>query len=252
MTMPPIDRPNVVVRLLGKLLLFGLLLLIAAFIAVGVALSPIFVRYIDGSEVDWSRLSDIGQAYGAVSALLSALALGVIVTLQRSQVRYERSWLLREMHVDIIKIALDDPVYTQCWGPRMAPPGMDERLFYYVNLILNLWFYSWQHGELRDEQVRVYAASLFEGAVGREFWVWHGGWSIASGSGRRRAFLQMVDREYQRAVLAGPPRRGHEVHGRAPGKWRAARPPRVSARPLDRRSRRSPEGLRRKHAIRSM
>jgi hypothetical protein len=241
MTMPPIDHQNVVVRLFGKLLLFGTLLLFAAFIAVGVTLSPIFIRYIDGTDANWSRLSDIGQAYGAVSALLSALALGVIVTLQRSQVRYERSWLLREMHIDVIKIALDDPIYTQCWGPRMAPQRVDERLFYYVNLILNLWFYCWDHGELRDEQVRLYAASLFEGAVGREFWAWHGSWSISSGSGRRRAFLRMVDREYQRAVLAGPPKRGHEVRGRVPVGWRAARPPRVSARRLDLRRRRTRE-----------
>lgn len=178
-----------------------------------VALSPIAITALDRGDRDWSRLSDIGQTYGAVSALLSALALGVVATslrLQRSQVRHERVWLQRELHLNVVKIALDDPVYAQCWGPRVAPPDIDERLFYYVNLIIMMWSYAWEHCQLQEDQVRSYTAALFESAVPREYWARFGGWCHPMRRCRERRFYQIVNDEYQKAVQAGPPTRPYE------------------------------------------
>jgi hypothetical protein len=218
MTMPPISRGSVLARNLGKVAVAGAAALVICSVVAGVAFSPVVMGMLNSGGVDWSRLSDIGQAYGAGSALLSAVALGIVVVLQRGQVRHERTWRLREMHVDVMKIALDEPMYAQCWGPRMAPPHIDERLFYYVNLIVMLWFYSWESGELRDAQVQSYSAGLFESAVARDFWAWHGSWRLAAASGRRLRFLRIVDREYHRAVLAGPPSRRLEARRTRPAR----------------------------------
>jgi uncharacterized membrane protein len=59
-------------------------ILLLVIITVGlVVASPMALRAFDhGRQVDWSRLSDIGQTYGAVSAIVAAVALlGVTVSL---------------------------------------------------------------------------------------------------------------------------------------------------------------------------
>ncbi|OLB64717.1 MAG: hypothetical protein AUI10_09845 [Actinobacteria bacterium 13_2_20CM_2_72_6] len=56
-------------------------LLLGAAVAVTVAavvLSPFLLGALGGFGVNWTRLSEIGQTYGAVSAVLSALALGAV------------------------------------------------------------------------------------------------------------------------------------------------------------------------------
>ncbi|MDG4834030.1 DUF6082 family protein [Solwaraspora sp. WMMD1047] len=201
----------------GAALLAGLVVLISA--PVGLLLSPMLISTVDREDRDWARLSDIGETYGAVSAMLATLALGVVsvsLILQRSQVRHERIWLQRELHVNIVSFAIEDPVFAQCWGPRVAPPDMDERLFYYLNLIVMLWSHAWEHRLLPERQARTYAQSLFESEVAREYWNRFGAWRAPAGS-RERSFIRLVQQEYERAVLAGPPTRPYEPPAGFPG-----------------------------------
>src|SRR2546421_11244030 len=66
---------------------------LVAAVAVAVAavvLSPFLLGALGGFGVNWTRLSEIGQTYGAGSAVLSALALGagaMSVTIQARQGR---------------------------------------------------------------------------------------------------------------------------------------------------------------------
>lgn len=184
---------------------FGVLLL--GGILVAVAVSPTALHLLDRVEQDWSRLGDIGQAYGPVSALLSAVALCVVVFVQRGQWRHERLWTVRGMHMDVLNVALDDPAYAQCWGTRMAPEGVDERLFYYINSIIMLWSYAWENGELRDGHVRSYARTMFDSEAPRLYWRMYGGWRVSSSRGRRRRFLMLIDTEFRAAERNGPPAR---------------------------------------------
>ncbi|WP_033339982.1 DUF6082 family protein [Catenuloplanes japonicus] len=224
MTMPPVRRGGEATRVLFRGVAIVAVIALAAAVATVILLSPVAVGLISRGSQDWSQLSEIGQAYGGVSALLSAVALAAVVLLQRGQVRHERAWLLRERHLTVVKMALDDPFYAQCWGPRMAPDGVDERLFYYVNLILLLWQDSWIHGDISDDEVCNYAAGLFGGAVGREYWSRHGSWRLSLTRGRRRRFLRLIDGEFRLAVSAGPPIRLLEPsHDRPRSRLRSAR-----------------------------
>jgi hypothetical protein len=232
MTMSPISRGNTLMRFLERFAVSGAILLMLALLLAGVLFSPVMIGMLGNTASDWGRLSDIGQAYGAVSALLSAAALGAVVALQRGQTRRERTWRLRELHLDIVKLAMDEPMYAQCWGPRMAPENVDERLFYYVNLVVLMWAEFWEAGELRDAEVKSYVASLFESEVAREYWDWHGKWQVEAASGRRLRFLRIVDQEYDQAVLTNPPSRRLEATQRR-------RPVHPSAGPAARTIRRS-------------
>jgi hypothetical protein len=213
MSMPAVDRGRPILRHLTRAATAALVAVLVVAVVLAVLISPLIVNLLDTENRDWLRLSAIGQAYGAVSALLSAAALCLIVVLQRAQVRHERTWMLRAMHLDVVRVAMDDPVYEQCWGARLAPHGIDERLFYYTNMILMLWFYSWEHGDLSDEQVRNYCRSMFASTVPREYWRLHGDWRLSAVRGRRRRFLSLVDAEYRRAEAAGPAIRPVEQPG---------------------------------------
>jgi uncharacterized protein DUF6082 len=182
----------------------GIAVLLGVFV-VGVVISPVAFNLIDSNNRDWNRLSSIGQSYGSVSALLSAGALCLVVLLQRNQLRQERISKVRDMHLAVVGAALDEPGYCQCWGSRMAANGIDERLFYYTNMILMLWWYSWEIGELRDGQLRNYAGGMFDSEVPREYWRTHGQWRLSGARGRRRRFLLMIDDAFRAAERSGPP-----------------------------------------------
>ena len=205
MSMPPVHSGESFGSLAARVGWFAGSVVVLGAVVVGVALSPVAVNLIDNGDRDWARLSTIGQAYGPVSALLSAVALGVVILLQRRQLRHERLGMIRAMHLEILQTAFDDPVYAQCWGPRMAPRGVDERLFYYANLILTLWLYSYEIGELREGQLRSYVRGYFLAEISREYWRWHGRWRLSAARGRRRRFLLLVDEEFHAAERHGPP-----------------------------------------------
>lgn len=62
--------------------MFLVAILLLVIVSMGlVVLSPLALRALDnGDEVDWNRLSNIGETYGAVSAIVAAVALlGVMV-----------------------------------------------------------------------------------------------------------------------------------------------------------------------------
>ncbi|BCB85782.1 DUF6082 family protein [Phytohabitans suffuscus] len=161
-------------------------------------LTPAVIADLDRGDRDW------------VAALVATLmVVAVSMMLQRGQVRHERLWLQREYTFNIIKMAIEDPIFTQCWGPRVSPPHMDERLFYYANLIIVGWSYAWEHGQIDGQQVRAYAKAFFETEVAREYWQRFG--ALRSHSRRReRAFFRIIDDEYLRALDSGPPSRPYE------------------------------------------
>jgi hypothetical protein len=54
-----------------------LVIALTAFVLGSILLSPLLLRQIAKlGGVDWAKLSNIGQTYGAASAILSALAVG--------------------------------------------------------------------------------------------------------------------------------------------------------------------------------
>jgi hypothetical protein len=127
--------------------------------AVSMLLFPLLLgRLFAATSGDYSRISDIGQAYGAASAMISAVALGVVVFGQHRQVRRARLQFLSEMTDDLVQLAMDEPMYRQCWGSRVAPDDVDEALFYYCNRMIKSWKIAWELRDLSEAQARAYLA----------------------------------------------------------------------------------------------
>jgi hypothetical protein len=228
MSMPSLNSARPLADAVSKIGTYVAVAALLGFLVLGVVISPVAFSAVGAADRDWGRLSTIGQAYGSVSALLSAAALCLVVLLQRHQVRHERLTLVRDMHLSVVGTALDDPEYCQCWGARVAGDDMDERLFYYTSSILTLWWYAYEIGDLRDEQVRSYGRGMFESEVPREYWRMHGRWRLSGVRTRRhRRFLLIIDEAFQEAEASGPPVRRRE-RARSP-RPRAAR--RAPARP---------------------
>lgn len=93
-------------------------------IAIGlIGVSPFGLDLFTGGTGHWERLSFIGQTYGAASALLAVLALiGVSLSLafQARESRATREQAFRAANTEMLKMAMDDPEYVECWGGIIA------------------------------------------------------------------------------------------------------------------------------------
>jgi hypothetical protein len=171
-----------------------------------VLLSPMaLTRLPVGQGVDWNRLSNIGQTYGAASAVLSALALGgvaISLVLQHRESKAAREQALRALHADLFRKALEEEIYLECWGPIGAST---DRTWYrqhiYLNLIVSHWQLMWELGALTEPHLRLAARGIFAGPLGLRFWSEARDLRPAVEKGRRaRIFHTILEQEYQEAV----------------------------------------------------
>jgi Family of unknown function (DUF6082) len=188
--------------------------LVAVVVAVLVLVvgSPLALRQLASLHgVNWSQLSNIGQTYGAASALLTGLALiGVVgsMVFQVRAIRVSQEQATREQHAHLVEMALTDPVYQRAWGGLYDVYGSSDkyRQHGYVNLIVSYWRDHYVLGELRERELRGLAASLFRGESGRDFWADTRDMRLETAAGGRdRRFCRIMDEEQQKAILAGPP-----------------------------------------------
>ncbi|GAA4496370.1 hypothetical protein GCM10023191_038330 [Actinoallomurus oryzae] len=174
-----------------------------------VAVSPIALDLFGGSANSWARRGNIGQTYGAAAALLSVLALGgvaVSLVLQARESKANREHASRLIHTDLLKMAMDDPAYLECWGPySSATDPVTQRQAMYVNLILSYWESRWELGQFSEVHLREAAAHMFRATPGRNFWADNRALRIDTSESRRaRMFHQILDEEYLRALTPGP------------------------------------------------
>lgn len=151
----------------------------------------------------WERLSFIGQTYAAASALLSVLALlGVASTLvlQARETKLEREEARRRAVADLLKMAMDDPDLSECWGPSgLADPPKQQRQHMYINMIVAEWRQSYEAGSLEEPRLRAIANEMMSGMPGRRYWeaVREVRMSTSQGKAQRR-FHQILQEEYER------------------------------------------------------
>ena len=194
------------------------LVLILAIALIGA--SPLALDLFGGETPHWERLSFIGQTYGAASALLAVLALiGVTLSLifQARESRATREQAFRASNSEMLKMAMDDPAYAECWGGVLEPGNLTEqRQSMYVNMILTQWEMGYETGAVGETHIRALAAQLFEGRVPWEFWRRTRELRIKTAESRRaRRFQLMIDDEFRRVpeppeqsagpAPAGPP-----------------------------------------------
>lgn len=177
-----------------------------------VLLSPIFLEQLGKlTAADWSRLSEIGQTYGAVSAVLAAVAVGGVVVsllLQARQTRAGQVQVLRQFHLELMQMELDNPtLYLPCWGPLDVPTSQGKQQHIYTNLIVSYQWMSYDLDAAPELDIRGALATMFQGEIGRRYWGYaRPYWARWAELGSRsRQFLRLIDEEYQNAVAAGPP-----------------------------------------------
>ncbi|MBM2614747.1 hypothetical protein JIG36_04155 [Actinoplanes sp. LDG1-06] len=158
----------------------------------GILIFPFLVRGVAGR--DWQTLSDVGQAYGAISAILSGLALcgvAVSVTVQWRQTVWARIASARERHFELIKLILEDPELSYR-GPADVESDREHRRQLVCNLWVSHWMLLWELGELDAESLRYAFDDLFADAVSRDWWRSAGPIWMAHRSRRRREFVAVA------------------------------------------------------------
>lgn len=144
---------------------------VAALIAI--IISPLALQAIAVTlNLNWAKLSNIGQAYGAISALIAGLALaGVVISvfLQAREARHSRWAVERERHLEIMRIAIENPFYRQVFALPDMPEDM-ARLSGYINLLLFHWSMSWEFGDMSEDALRDCLASILYSGAGRSYW----------------------------------------------------------------------------------
>jgi hypothetical protein len=189
--------------------------LAAVLVIVGVA-----VTHTQGDAVDhlWARLTN---GTGALSAVLSGAVLTALVVtlrLQMKELREQRVELemqrraaitsrdelhrnaetyIRELHLDLIKMSLEDPRLAQVW-PELKPDVSAERnrQYLYANLILQHLMLGLRLGQTSDSEVDRTLRYLFRSPTVREYWV--SGMPYQDGFGRWDAhFFELAEGAFQ-------------------------------------------------------
>lgn len=183
-------------------------LVVVALVGAGMlATAPFLLLALRGQTDDWGELGDIATTYGAASAFLSVLALtGVAVSLvfQARETKASREQALRSLHVDLLRMAMDDEVYRRCWGPFFDTDDPDgQRAQMYTNMIVSHWQLMFELNAISEAHLRESAFVVFSGDEGRRFWSGSRAMRAAAADTRReRRFHQILDEEYQRAASA--------------------------------------------------
>ncbi len=176
-----------------------------------IAFTPFLLAAIAPADTDWGKLSDVSQAYGAVSVVFSAVALaGVALSLlyQVRQTRTSNEQAIRDSHLQLAALALSNPDLLQAWSPPTAPVSLERHQQHLItSLALGELLQRFRIGHLSPQKLAVKLDGHFRGEIAREQWEREGaGWrrTMSAGDRRDRMFVGLVDARYQAAVAAGP------------------------------------------------
>jgi hypothetical protein len=195
---------------LGRLI-FVTSIILATFAGLAlVTASPLALRSLaDLHQFDWLRLSNVGQTYGAISALLVVIGLsGVAVTvfLQVRESRHTRVQAARTRHYDLMRMALDDPVLMEVSNQlRRLPTHNERRQTIYINLLLRFWLMLWEFDDISEASLRSYVADLFETEPSRAYWRNITAQPSLADTRKEIRFTQIVSEEYQNSMPPRPP-----------------------------------------------
>jgi len=149
----------------------------------------------DGSDRTWSRWGNVGDAFGALNSLLSGLAVAAIVVtflvqfqelkVQRTDLARQRDSLnraeselrrsaeakLRMLHVDLMKMAMDDTSLAEVWPPLAPRLSHEEnKQYFYANLILQHAWLQLRINVYTEAEMHSYLRYVFTSPIMREYW----------------------------------------------------------------------------------
>ncbi|WP_433211040.1 DUF6082 family protein [Dactylosporangium sp. CS-047395] len=167
---------------------------------------PFIFDLLGGTTESWNRLSLIGQAYGSVSAIISAVALaGVVVSLnvQRQQTRIAAQYNFRQQHFSLMKAALDDPALMACLGFNRDVDPERRRQLVYINMLTAFWYSAWLVGDLRDaELVANLKHETFTTDMGLLWWERAREFRVVAHEQDLSRFDRIVEQVYQEALAS--------------------------------------------------
>jgi hypothetical protein len=201
--------------LISRLTLRVAMAVISAAVLILVLASPIALKWLAGVHgIDWSNLSNVGQTYGAISALLAALALGgVAVSLlyQARDYRASREQTNRSIHNQLLQMEMRDPFYMDImavpWGKTVGLDDYDSmRRSNFILMWLQYWEGLYILGDMTEEEVRdTIRREVFTSPYGRQHWSVAGKIRLQFATGRHLKFAKIIDDEYQKMIESGFP-----------------------------------------------
>lgn len=195
----------------------GLLITLTAvvcFIVIGlIAFSPFALTRLEGLSKDWGKLSNIGQAYGAISALVSSLALaGIVISLlyQARAGHTAREQSIRTLQQQLIRMQMDDPTLMTAmgapWGLPIPAESAKIREHLYIHMWTAFWAGNYVVGEMTAPTVRkVVRGELFNSKAGRTYWAAIRDNVLSTNEGKYRHFALIVDDEYHKVLASNAP-----------------------------------------------
>ncbi|MEU9397628.1 DUF6082 family protein [Streptomyces sp. NPDC048324] len=177
-----------------------------------ILLTPFLLMAVGPNSADWAKLSQISQAYGALSVILSAGALaGVAASLayQARQTRIATEETTWSAHRELLLLALSNRDFLTCWEPPDIDVSPEEwRRIVYTNLIVQDWEKTYVLGLMTEAQLARTFHVHFQGQTARDHWLnsRENYLRYAEGGRNRRLrnFAHTANRCYEAAVLAGP------------------------------------------------
>ncbi|GIF71535.1 DUF6082 family protein [Asanoa siamensis] len=162
-----------------------------------------------GSARQWKALSDVGQAFGTVSALLSAVALlGVwsSIRLQTRQAEVAKFEAVRSIRGQLIQIAFDEPELLALWGFDRSGGDEEMREAAYLSLIFSYMKMAHAVGAITDLELVRAGPAIFRTARTRSWWEKARHAYLADTfSAEATTFAQMVDAQYHLARVRDQP-----------------------------------------------
>ena len=158
-------------------------------------------------DLDWAALSNAGQSYTGVAALLSGAALvGVIysINLQRHQVSLAQRQAVREMQFGLLRLEMEDPILRT--DAHVATASHEE---FRRSVLRTQWLrymeFAYLSGELAQRPIAtILEREIFFTPDGRAWWRrerhhWSPDSMANSDAGYRR-FFDTVEGAWQRAT----------------------------------------------------
>lgn len=173
----------------GWLIILGSTMLILVF---GVIIDVVMSAALPAKT--WQDWSNVGQAFEAVAAVFAAFGFAALVVtflmqfrelqLQRQELSLQRHEMsqtqaelhrsaeadLRRLHVELMRMAIDDEGLGAVWPDPEAQPHSVRRQFWYANLIYHHQRLALELGQLDEEAISVILRRLFRNPIMREYW----------------------------------------------------------------------------------
>jgi hypothetical protein len=131
------------------------------------------IEFMNLNNNDLVRFSNVGQAFGSISAILSAIALiGVVASLhfQMRQAEVSRIEVMRNIRIGLLQFALDRPRYLAAWGMSSDRNVEENQDLAYASLVFGHLKTAYLFRLLTDFELNAYLVNAFRNDVVVRFW----------------------------------------------------------------------------------